>query len=283
MSSIVRRELEPFGVEIDLDLRDMDADAAAAFRDAFARHDLLLLRGQQLTLEEQVRACELLGPVLMSDSGVMSRETVIGLAGVELCFHSDYGYSPEPLLGISLLATDVEAGETSTRFASGRAAYDALDAATREQLEGLGARQVFGARLDVRNRLADLDPALPSTVHPLVWDHEGTGGKFLFAPEMTTDSVEGVDPATSEELIATVFAALYGPGRVYEHRWHEGDLVVWHNVRVVHARGDVSAVDRRALQRVTLGTKGYLDLYPELANYEWDDSGAMVEGDAFSS
>jgi hypothetical protein len=52
---------------------------------------------------------------------------------------------------------------------------------------------------------------------------------------------------------------------------------------VVHARGDVSSVGRRLLQRVTLGTKGYLDLYPELANYEWDDSGTMVEGDAFSS
>ena len=54
-------------------------------------------------------------------------------------------------------------------------------------------------------------------------------------------------------------------------------------MRVVHARGDVSKVERRVLQRVTLGTKGYLDLYPHLANYEWDASGNMVEGDAFAS
>jgi hypothetical protein len=59
--------------------------------------------------------------------------------------------------------------------------------------------------------------------------------------------------------------------------------VIWNNVSVVHARGDVSSIGRRVLQRVTLGTKGYLDLYPELANYEWDERGAMVEGDAFSS
>ena len=31
------------------------------------------------------------------------------------------------------------------------------------------------------------------------------------------------------------------------------------------------------------GTKGYLDLYPHLANYEWDASGNMVEGDAFAT
>jgi taurine dioxygenase len=284
MTAITVRELEPFGIELDLDLsRDLSPTEAAALSDAFARHDLVLVRGQELAFDQQVSVCERLGPVLMSDSGTMSRDTLIGLAGVPLCFHSDYGYSPEPLLGISLLATDVVDGETSTRFASGRAAWDVLDAATREELDGLQALQVFGARLDARNRKAHLDPVLPSTVHPLVWPHEATGGRFLFAPEMTTDSIVGLDEGASERVIATVFDALYGPGRVLEHRWSVGDLVVWHNVRVVHARGDVSQIGRRVLQRVTLGTKGYLDLYPELAGYEWDSAGAMVEGDAFAS
>jgi taurine dioxygenase len=281
--SVVVRELEPFGVELDLDLARPLSDAeAATLADAFARHDLVLVRGQDLTFEQQVAACEHLGPVLMSDSGVMSRETLIGLAGVELCFHSDYGYSPEPLLGISLLATDVVDGETSTRFASGRAAWDSLADATREELAALSTLQVFGARLDVRNRKAELDPRLPSTAHPLVCPHEGTGGRFLFAPEMTTDSIVGLDAEASEQVIGTVFEALYGPGRVLEHRWAVGDFVLWHNVRVVHARGDVSQVGRRVLQRVTLGTKGYLDLYPELADFEWDSAGTMVEGDAFA-
>jgi taurine dioxygenase len=236
-----------------------------------------------LTFEEQVAVCGRLGPVLASDSGVMSRDTVIGLAGVELCFHSDYGYSPEPLLGISLLAIDVVDGETTTRFASGRAAWDALDPASQAELADLHTLQVFGARLDGRNRKAQLDPVLPSTVHPLVWPHEASGGRFLFAPEMTTDSIVELDPEASERVVGRVFEALYGPGRVLEHRWRVGDLVLWHNVRVVHARGDVSQVGRRVLQRVTLGTKGYLDLYPELANYEWDSAGTMVEGDAFAS
>jgi taurine dioxygenase len=282
MTDIAQRVLEPFGVELDIDLaRDFSAAAADALRAAFARHDLVVLRGQSLSFDEHVRVCAALGPVLMSDSGMMSRETVIGLAGVELCFHSDYGYSPEPLLGISLLAKDVVAGETSTRFASGRAAYAALDDEARQSLAALRTLQVFGARLDARNRREQLDPVLPSTEHPLVWhdDH----GAYLFAPEMTTDSIVGASPESSEATIALVFDALYGPGRVYEHRWSEGDLVIWNNVSVVHARGDVSQVGRRVLQRVTLGTKGYLDLYPELANYEWDDSGAMVEGDAFAS
>jgi taurine dioxygenase len=279
MTTIVTRELQPFGVELEIDLAGELTDATvAAVRAAYAAHDLVLFRDQHLTFDQQIRFGELLGPVLMSDSGVMSRETVIGLAGVELCFHSDYGYSPEPLQAISLLATDVVDGETSTRFASGRHAYLSLDAAARARLDGLQTLQVFGARLDARNRLAQLDPVLPSTAHPLVWS-----GECLFAPEMTTDSIVGLDPDASEAVIDEVFDALYGPGQVLEHRWTAGDLVIWNNVSVVHARGDVSQVGRRVLQRVTLGTKGYLDLYPELANYEWDESGAMVEGDAFSS
>jgi taurine dioxygenase len=282
MTGISLKELEPFGVEIELDLsRALDDRSIAALRAAYAEHDLVLARGQSLTLPEQIRVCEALGPVLLSDSGEMSRETVIGLAGVELCFHSDYGYSPEPLQGISLLALDVVDGETSTRFAGGRRALASADADARARYEQMQTLQVFGARLDARNRRAELDPVLPSTVHPLV--HTDAHGGFLFAPQMTTDSIVGLPPAESEATIAAVFDALYGEGCVLEHRWTRGDFVLWNNVSVVHARGDVSQVGRRTLQRVTIGTKGYLDLYPELANYEWDTSGEMVEGDAFAS
>jgi taurine dioxygenase len=181
MTDIEQRTIEPFGVELDIDLaHDFSDDAADGLRAAFARHDLVLLRNQSLSFDEHVRVCAALGPVLMSDSGVMSRETVIGLAGVELCFHSDYGYSPEPLLGISLLAKDVVDGETSTRFASGRAAYASLDDDTRRHLARCRTLQVFGARLDARNRRDQLDPVLPSTEHPLVVHDEH--GAYLFAP-----------------------------------------------------------------------------------------------------
>jgi alpha-ketoglutarate-dependent taurine dioxygenase len=120
-------------------------------------------------------------------------------------------------------------------------------------------------------------------VHPLAPPHPESGSRYLYAPEMMTDSIVGLDEADSEAIIAEVFAALYGPGQVLEHRWALGDFVLWHNTRVAHARGDVARVARRVLQRVTLGTKGYLDLYPHLANYEWDASGDMVEGDAFAT
>jgi taurine dioxygenase len=277
IETIPVRQLAPFGAELDLDLRaGLTPEQDAELRRLLAVHDLLVVRGAVLTMAEQERICGTLGPILASDSGLMSRDTPIGLGGVALCFHSDYAYSPEPLLGISLHAVDVVDGETSTRFASGRFAYASLTAEVRSRVDHRRALQVFGAHLDRRNRRDELDPVLPSTVHPLVWPCEG--GAFLFAPEMTTDSIVDLLPDESEALLAVVFAALYGPGQVLEHQWRLGDLVVWDNRRVVHARGDTTGVSRRVLQRVTLGTKGYLDLYPELAGYGWSDDGAMSEG-----
>ncbi len=269
--------IDPFGAELHVDLRDeLTPDRAAEFRRLYAEHDLLLLRDQHLSMEEQVRALEHLGPILFVDNGLIARESPIGLGGAALCFHSDYCYSPEPLHGISLLALDVVDGETSTRFASGRRAYDHLDADLRERVADLRALQVFGAALDHRNRLADLDPRLPNTAHALVQPHGGTGGHFLFAPEMTTDSILGLDPEAGEAVIQDLFAVLYDDDNVLEHFWSAGDLVIWNNVTVVHARADNSAVEHRVLQRVTLGTKGYFDLYPWLADFDWDAAGALV-------
>ena len=274
------RAIDPFGVELDIDARQpLDAAAEDELRSLFDRHDLLVVRGPILTMDEQLRFVGTLGPVLESDSGIMAKDTPIGLNGVELCFHADYGYSPEPLLAISLHAIDVVDGETSTRFAGGAHAWSVLPDDTKRALEGRDGLQVFGARLDGRNRRASLDPRLPDTPHPIVQPHPA-GGRFVYAPEMTTDSVVGVDPDESERLVAELFDALYAPANVYEHRWNNGDLVIWNNVRVVHARGDVSAVGKRVHQRVTLGTKGYYDLYPELANYAWDEDGNIIEAPA---
>jgi taurine dioxygenase len=285
--TVAFRLLQPFGVEIDLDLGNpLSAAQQDDLRRLYSRHDLIVAHGGQMDMEQQARAMSYLGPVLRTEDsmGEISRESPIGLGGAALCFHSDYVYSPEPLLGISLHALDVVAGETSTRFASGRTALDALRSEDLpedlpEDLGGLSSLQVFGVALDRRNRLAEV-ATLPSTVHPLVWDHPGTGGRFLLAPEMTTDSIVGLSPADSEALVARLFAALYSPANVLEHRWQPGDTVIWNNVSVMHARGDYSATEHRVLQRVAIGTKGYFELYPEMAEElsteRWSDDDASV-------
>jgi taurine dioxygenase len=269
------RELEPFGVELDIALgNELPSEQQIELRQLYADHDLLVVREQRLTIDEQIRVMSYLGPVLRTaDSiGEISRDSPIGLGGAELCFHADYAYSPEPLLGLSLHALDVVDGQTSTRFASGRRAYQGLDPDFVDRIEKVKTLQVFGARLDHRNRLHELDPALPNTAHPLIWHHKATGAPYLFAPEMTTDRIVGVSDDESENLVGQLFEALYGGDNILEHRWKLGDIVIWNQCSVMHARGDASQIEHRVLQRVATGTKGYYDLYPELADFGWEDN-----------
>src|ERR1700730_16981680 len=111
MSTVINsRPLLPFGVEIELDLRqELSASEQEELRRLYAVHDLIVAHGGKMNMDAQVRVMSYLGPVLRTaDSmGEISRESPIGLGGAALCFHSDYVYSPEPLLCICLHALDV--------------------------------------------------------------------------------------------------------------------------------------------------------------------------------
>ena len=106
-------------------------------------------------------AVEHLGPILHVDNGLIARDSPIGLGARNCASTPTTATAPSRSTGISLLAIDVVDGETSTRFAVRRTRTSRPDAGAAERLARAAALQVFGARLDVRNRLADLDPRLP--------------------------------------------------------------------------------------------------------------------------
>ncbi len=43
------------------------------------------------------------------------------------------------------------------------------------------------------------------------------------------------------------------PRFIYQHRWRVGDLLIWDNRCVTHARTDFAPSERRLLKRVTVG------------------------------
>ena len=57
---------------------------------------------------------------------------------------------------------------------------------------------------------------------------------------MTSRVVELPDDE-SEALLQELFDVLYDPTEVYEHTWQVGDLVVFDNLALQHARGNVLA------------------------------------------
>jgi taurine dioxygenase len=82
--------------------------------------------------------------------------------------------------------------------------------------------------------------------------HPVTGAAILYTSAMQTDSIVGLPEHESEDLLARCWDILYAPDNVYEHAWQIGDLLVWDNLALQHARDAVTGP--RTLRRVPVGT-----------------------------
>ncbi|MBW8785218.1 MAG: TauD/TfdA family dioxygenase, partial [Novosphingobium sp.] len=107
----------------------------------------------------------------------------------------------------------------------------------------------------------DLQAGDLCTVHPVVRTQEGTGRPYLFVNENMTACIIGLSEADSDALLSELFSYLYVDVAVYDHDWRRGDLVVWDNMALQHARGAVGE-GARTLQRVTCTRFTYLEQYP---------------------
>jgi taurine dioxygenase len=262
--------MTPFGVEVELDLRDPSNDAAVA--SLFREHGFLLFRNQELSQAEQKRVLSQLGPVLedFTTLGYVSNTRPDGILGdSEVSYHLDFLYTPVPLLGISLHAIEVPYEETWTSFASGSLALETLAPATRARLEGLTGLNLFSASeegLRGRQRLEGYPPNAPRAEHPLIKTDPITGKQVIFATQQNTALVVGLSETDSEDLLAELHGHLYNERNVYNHRWRNGDIVIWANHAYHHARGGLVPGRTRTLQRVCITNGKAEDYRPPIPN-----------------
>lgn len=253
-----------FGVEISgLDLsRPFGEETAHALRAAFADHRLLLLRGQRLDQAAQVRFATLFGPV--SHRGAFMKEVdashvsnarpdgILG-SGV-LHFHSDHTFFRHPLKAICLHAIEVPSRGGDTLFSDVLAAWDNLSDALKARIENLSSLQLFDYTGDYNRRTLERDaPAdAPRCWHPLVRTDPDSGRKVLFAHMHTTASISGLGDDEAEALMEELAAVIADPAIGYRHVWKPGDLLLWNNIALQHARTDFDPAERRTLRRVPI-------------------------------
>lgn len=261
-----------FGVEVKVDLSaSFDAAEKEALQRLFQRDGLILVRDQQLSMDEQIDACSIFGPVLRNsrENYIVSNVRRDGMLGNrELIFHNDVPYVPAPYLGGSLHALEVDEGVSPTRFASGLRTYERLPRDLRSRVDGLNTLQVRERAEGRRTRLTDLVPADNCAVHSLVGRQRGTDRPYLFVNMDMTACVIGMTEPESDALLDELFSYLYAEDQIYEHLWRTGDIVIWDNLAVQHARREVCG-GTRTLQRVTIAQYGYWDQYPvDLPTYD---------------
>ncbi len=262
--------LSPFGALVELDLAGpVRDDVQHAVSDLFLAQPLLLFRDQALDMAAQVAFSSWFGPVLEEGQGMLSLDRDTGMLGrSQITFHSDLEATSDPLLALCLHAVAVVDAETSTRFANGIAAARALPPDLRQRVAGSQALHVWPLNLGDRPLGRVLDDEWPGTAHPVLWSHPVTGEEILYVTEQQTNRIVGLDAHDSDHLLRELLDRLYDTGNVYEHFWRNGDLVMWDNRALQHARGDLSDAQTRVLQRVALGRPYAEDIRRDTPRFE---------------
>jgi taurine dioxygenase len=264
------RPLSPaVGAEIiGVDLRDPIDDALAGkMLDAWHQHLVILLRGQTLTEDDQVRFAERFGPLarihtpqfLRSHPAVMLISNIredgkpIGaLPDGEMQFHTDQCHQEIPAKASMLYAIEIPSVGGNTLFANAYLAYETLPDAIKRRIDGRKALNAYDYDTAATIRKAEVPDGAPSFAHPVVRTHPATGRKALYVNRLMTRRIEGLPVDESEALLNLLFDHQEQPQFIYEHVWRPGDILMWDNRCTLHARTDFSADERRLLRRVTI-------------------------------
>lgn len=260
----IRRLSQTTGAEVigfDFD-RATSAAGVRHWHEALDEYQLLLFRDAPLDAGQQVRLLETLGPALIENESGRAYQFVSnthdeGILGDErFAFHSDHAFMPDPIEILSLQGIEVPPSGSQTYFANGLAAARALPDKLRDRIGSKRARHIIDPAAEsgaVPIRGPQLPDDLPHAYHPILFPHPRTGEDILYVCEQQTDRVEGLDHAGSKSLIEAVFEHLYTPRFTYVHAWREGDLLVWDNRALQHARDAVAPGTSRTLRRVSVG------------------------------
>lgn len=258
------------GVDLTRPLDDTTADL---LRDTFSRNSILCIRGQQLAASDQIRFGDLFGPV---DSGFRVRsgyggqetrnrgvmlvsnirkngEPIGSLPDGEMQFHSDGAHRDIPYAATTLYAIKLPSVGGDTLFANLAMAYDALDDDTKNRIDELQVRNLYGYDDTFREETTEeTEPNTSAATHNLVKTHPVTGRKSLYLSRLMTRHVVGMDRGESDDLLNMLFDHAERTEFVYAHKWLMNDLLIWDNRCLNHARTDFPGSEERLLRRLTI-------------------------------
>jgi taurine dioxygenase len=243
-----------------------------AIYQAWLDHLVLIFPEQKLSQDDLIRATGFFGqigkisrpakyfpkgysqllPGIMMISNIRENGEPIGaLPDGEMMFHHDMIHAEVPSKATLLHALEIPSAGGNTLFASGYAAYDTLDPAIRDRLEGKKALHHYNYGSTIKGDSRGTE-AFAEQVHPVFRTHDDTGKKAVYVNRLMTVKVLDMPAADSERLLQAVYDHAEQREFVYEHVWRVGDLLLWDNRCSSHARTDFSSAERRLMFRTTV-------------------------------
>jgi len=173
-------------------------------------------------------------------------------------WHSDSSFKVTPAKYSLLHALSIPSKGGNTQFADMRAAYDALDDETKEEVQDMVCEhsQMFSRQIigfydftdEERERFRPVRQCMVRT-HPV------TGRKSLYL-SAHIGSIVGWPMPEARAFIRDLTQYATQPQFVHAHVWRQCDLVMWDNRQTMHRARPFPANEPRDMRRTTLAGDG---------------------------
>src|SRR5580704_6600497 len=282
MTISVRRLHDLFVGEVSgIDLtRPIALSDIAALEAAIAEHAILVFRDQRITDDQQLTFSRYFGELeetrgtgiskpgeqrlhpafadvsnLDKDNTVLARDNRRRLYSLgNMLWHSDSSFKPIPAKYSILSGRVVATSGGETEFADMRAAYDALDDATRAEIGALVCEHslIYSREVMGFDDLTDAERAtMRPVLQPLVRTHPGSGRKSLYLGSHI-GTIIGWPMPEARAFIRDLTEHATQRGFVSAHRWRPFDLVMWDNRTLMHRVRCYDSTQVRDMRRTTV-------------------------------
>jgi alpha-ketoglutarate-dependent 2,4-dichlorophenoxyacetate dioxygenase len=263
-----------------INLRELTDEASLEeLRKGMTEYGVLVFKGQEFSLQDQLEFAQRLDGELHSktsnaavsknrfgndaltdisnvtqDGDIMAADDRRRMNNISnRVWHTDASFVDPAGRYSMLFARNIPPVRADTEFADMRAAYDALDAQTKETIANLHVHHsIVYSRHTMGFDFAEEEKAkLPGAIQPLVKMIAGSTRKGLYLASHADHVVEWPVPE-GRLLLKELMEHATKPQFVHYHEWTLGDLVIWDNRTTMHrARPFDDKTYKRELTRVT--------------------------------
>ena len=267
---------EVSGIDLTRSLTDAEVTAIHTGMDRFG---VLVFHDQQLEDEQQIAFSRQLGALEQATGDIMSekdrrlsmdlndisnvdkhgellprddRRRLFGLGN--MLWHSDSSFKEVPAMYSLLSARKIPPTGGNTEFADMRAAYDALDEATKLEVHDLfcAHSQIFSRSILGFDEFTEAERAKWAPVRQrLVRRHPNTGRLSLYLSSHA-GMIEGWPVPEARSFLRDLMEHATQRQFVYAHVWRPWDVVMWDNRVTMHRARRYDPLEVRDMRRTTL-------------------------------
>ena len=237
--------------------------------DALVRHEVIVLRNQDITIDQQRAFGALFGDLSIHpfSPNMDDKRDVIVLdysadnpPALTDQWHADETFRAAPPMGTILRSRIVPAYGGDTLFSSMTAAYTGLSERMKRYIHGLTAlhdfkpwRPLFTSSEKHQSKLRELEQQFPNPWHPVVRVHPVSGRRVLNVNPQFVVKVGGLKADESDMLLNFLYSRAAIPEYQLRVRWEPNMVVMWDNRAVQHYAPHDYYPQRRLMERVTVG------------------------------